>query len=73
MAGLIDKETELQRFDREIGKAEKELEMREKKLSNESYVAKAPEAVVNKERQRVGELQSMLKRLAEEKQKMAVP
>lgn len=71
MAGLIDKEAELKRFDKEIAKAEKELEMREKKLSNESYVAKAPEAVVNKERQRVTELQSMLKRLEEEKQKMA--
>ena len=71
MAGLIDKEAELQRFDREIGKAQKELEMREKKLSNQGYVSKAPEEVVNKERQRVSELQSMLQRLEEEKQKMA--
>jgi len=71
MAGLIDKEAELARFDKEIGKAQKELEMRQKKLSNENYVAKAPEEVVNKERQRVTELESALKRLEEEKLKMA--
>jgi len=70
MTGLIDKDEELKRFDKEIGKAEKELEMRQKKLSNENYVAKAPEAVVNKERQRVTELESALTRLAEERKKI---
>jgi len=71
LEGLIDKEAELKRFEKEIAKAQQELDMRQKKLSNENYVAKAPEAVVNKERQRVGELESILKRLDEEKQKMA--
>ena len=70
LEGLIDKEAELKRFEKEISKAQQELEMRQKKLANEKYVAKAPEAVVNKERQRVIELESILKRLEEEKQKM---
>ena len=70
LEGLIDKEAELKRFEKEIKKAQQELEMRQKKLSNQNYVAKAPEAVVNKERQRVTELESILKRLEEEKQKM---
>jgi len=71
MAGLIDKQAELERLDKEITKTEKELVMRMKKLSNESYVAKAPEAVVEKERQRATELESALKRLAEEKQRIS--
>ncbi len=70
LEGLIDKQAELKRFEKEINKAQQELDMRQKKLSNENYVAKAPEAVVNKERQRVTELESILKRLEEEKQKM---
>jgi len=70
LEGLIDKDAELKRFVKEIAKAQQELDMRQKKLSNEKYVAKAPEAVVNKERQRVTELESILKRLEEEKQKM---
>ncbi len=70
LEGLIDKEAELKRFEKEIAKAQQELEMRQKKLSNENYVAKAPEAVVNKERERVAELESILKRLEEENQKM---
>jgi len=71
LEGLIDKEAELKRFEKEISKAQQELDMRQKKLSNENYVAKAPEAVVNKERQRVTELESILKRLEDEKLKMA--
>jgi len=71
MAGLIDKEAEMKRFEKEIDKAQKELTMREKKLANENYVAKAPKNVVDKERQRVTELQSAMKRLEEERQKIA--
>ncbi|WP_126454012.1 valine--tRNA ligase [Sulfuriflexus mobilis] len=71
LAGLIDKEAELQRLDKELLKTEKELAMRQKKLSNQGYVDKAPEAVVNKERERVAELESALQRLQEEKKRIA--
>jgi valyl-tRNA synthetase len=71
LAGLIDKDAELKRLDKELAKTEKELEMRQKKLSNQSYVDKAPEAVVNKERERAAELESALQRLQEEKKRIA--
>ncbi|MGD8742345.1 MAG: valine--tRNA ligase [Granulosicoccaceae bacterium] len=71
MAGLIDKDAELQRLDRDIAKTEKELASRNKKLANPNYVEKAPAEVVNKERERVSELESALTRLREEQQRIA--
>ena len=63
LAGLIDLEAERARIGKEVGKAQQELEKIEKKLGNESFVAKAPEAVVAKERNRAGELQGTLETL----------
>jgi valyl-tRNA synthetase len=71
MAGLIDKDAELKRLDKDIAKTEKELESRNKKLANPNYVEKAPAEVVNKERDRVSELESALARLRDEKQRIA--
>ena len=42
LAGLIDKDAELARLHKEIGKIEKELEKCHAKLSNENYISKAP-------------------------------
>ncbi|WP_145541794.1 valine--tRNA ligase [Yersinia alsatica] len=53
MAGLIDKATELDRLAKEVAKLEAEIERIEGKLSNEGFVARAPEAVVAKERERM--------------------
>jgi valyl-tRNA synthetase len=50
MAGLIDKDAELARLQREIDRLQGEVDRVEKKLSNEKFVANAPEAVVAKER-----------------------
>lgn len=49
---LVDIEKELERLNKEKEKLQKEIERVEKKLSNEKFMSKAPEAVVNEEREK---------------------
>ncbi len=63
MKGLIDKDAELARLDREIQRVSKELPRLEGKLGDVAFVSKAPPQVVEKEKARLGELQAMLKEL----------
>ena len=56
LSGAVDFEVELARLDKELGKIEKDLVQVNKKLANESFVSKAPEDVVAKERARADEL-----------------
>ncbi|KRT55122.1 valyl-tRNA synthetase [endosymbiont of Ridgeia piscesae] len=53
LAGLIDKDAELARLEKEMGKLQAELERTDKKLANPNFVDKAPEAVVQKERDKL--------------------
>ncbi|MEX9755018.1 valine--tRNA ligase [Providencia vermicola] len=53
MAGLIDKDAELARLDKELEKVIKEIDSIESKLANEGFVSRAPAAVVEKERERL--------------------
>jgi valyl-tRNA synthetase len=71
MAGLIDKEAELERLTKEIGKTEGEIKRIEGKLSNAGFVAKAPEVVVNKERDKLRGYQETLAKLKEQKSTIA--
>jgi valyl-tRNA synthetase len=66
MAGLIDKEAELARLSKERGRLAQDLARVEAKLANESFVDKAPEAIVRKERDRQSDLQSALARIDEQ-------
>jgi valyl-tRNA synthetase len=68
MAGLIDKTAEIARLQKEIDKAEKELGRISGKLSNASFVAKAPADVVAKEQEKCAELQLIVNKLLEQKQ-----
>lgn len=53
MAGLINKDDELARLAKEVAKIEGEIARIEGKLSNEGFVARAPEAVIAKEREKL--------------------
>ncbi|WP_019895918.1 valine--tRNA ligase [Hydrogenovibrio halophilus] len=66
MAGLIDKEAELSRLDKDIQKLNKELARLNGKLNNEGFVSKAPEAVVKKEQQKRHDAESALKNLKDQ-------
>ncbi|WP_018918225.1 valine--tRNA ligase [Vreelandella zhanjiangensis] len=70
MADLIDKDTELARLNKEIDKQDKLIGGIEKKLSNEGFTAKAPAAVIEKERGKLAEFQSAKKLLEEQKAKI---
>ncbi|WP_022949187.1 valine--tRNA ligase [Methylohalobius crimeensis] len=67
MAGLIDKEAELQRLTKEIDKLNKELPRVEGKLNNPKFLERAPDEVVAKERQKLEEMQASLSRLEEQR------
>ncbi|WP_217533375.1 valine--tRNA ligase [Vibrio metschnikovii] len=67
MAGLIDKQAELERLAKEIAKTEGEIKRIEGKLSNQGFVAKAPEAVVAVERDKLNGYQETLVKLIEQK------
>ena len=71
LAGLIDLEAERGRIGKEVDKAQQELEKIDKKLSNEAFVAKAPAAVVNKDRERAAELRTTLQTLQKQIEALA--
>ena len=70
MAGLIDKEAELQRLQKSIEKANKEWQRLNGKLGNDNFVSKAPEAVIAKEREKLAEAETTLKQLQEQQEKI---
>ncbi|QNI01932.1 valine--tRNA ligase [Halomonas sp. SH5A2] len=71
MADLIDKDAELQRLAKEIDKQDKLIGGIEKKLDNEGFIAKAPEAVVKKERDKLADFQAAKKLLEEQRAKIS--
>ena len=65
LAGLINKEEEIARLEKELNKLNQEVERVQKKLSNPNFVEKAPEHIVDKEREK--EKEYLEKRAAVEK------
>lgn len=63
LSGLIDVAAEKARLAKEIQKKEKGLAAVTNKLSNEKFVANAPEQIIAKEREKQAELQTSLKAL----------
>ena len=60
MAELVDLAEEKAKVEKEIKKLEQEVMRSEKKLGNEKFVANAPAAVVEEERQKAVEWQQKL-------------
>lgn len=63
MAGFIDKEAEIARLNKEIEKLNKESARISGKLNNASFVDKAPEAVVNKEKEKLADYNAAREKL----------
>ena len=57
---LVDKEKELERLNKEKKKLEGEVERIDKKLSNQGFVSKAPQAVIDGEKEKREKYQEML-------------
>ena len=67
MGQLVDVAKELERVDKELEKARKNLAGLEGKLSNESFISRAPEAVVNAEREKASKAKALIAQLEESK------
>ncbi len=65
MGQLVDVAKELQRIQTELEKARKNLAGIEAKLSNENFTSRAPENVVNAEREKAAKAKELIQRLEE--------
>jgi len=65
LADLVDIEKEKERIDKEITKANSEIQKIKQKLSNENFTSKAPEPVIRAERDKLTKLQALLTNLNE--------
>ena len=65
LAELVDVAAELDRINKEIEKAKNGLRIVEGKLNNEKFVSKAPEAVVNAEKEKAAKYAELIAKLEE--------
>ncbi|AYQ56847.1 Valine--tRNA ligase [Bathymodiolus thermophilus thioautotrophic gill symbiont] len=70
LAGLIDKDQEIARLNKEIDKLNQQKTQFEGKLNNEKFVNSAPEAIVNTERGRLASVESTLADLSTQLRKI---
>ncbi|MBW3621010.1 MAG: valine--tRNA ligase [Actinobacteria bacterium] len=70
LTGLIDVGAELARLDREVAKAREDLQRVEGKLGNASFVDRAPDAVVQKERDRRDDLTRVIDELSNQAEQL---
>jgi len=66
MAGLIDKAAELARLAKTSEKLAKDVERTQAKLSNQNFVGRAPEAVIEKEKMKLADAQMQLEKIQEQ-------
>ncbi len=70
MEQLIDFEKELARIAREKENCQKQITMFESKLANESFVARAPEKVVNDQREKLARARALLAQLEQSERRL---
>ena len=70
MADLVDLDKERERIGKELEKAQKEVEGQKQKLSNEKFLARAPEKVVATERERLEKAEALVANLTESLNKL---
>ena len=63
MAELVDLEKEKARIEKELSNAEKQLAGQNAKLANQNFVTRAPESVVNIEREKKAKLEALIENL----------
>ena len=63
MAELVDLDKERARIAKELANAEKQLAGQNAKLENQNFVSRAPEAVVNTEREKKAKLEALIENL----------
>ena len=71
MSGLIDKDAEIARLDKEIDRKQKDKARAESKINNPNFVEKAPDEVVQKEKDKLAELMAALEKLEQQKSRVA--
>jgi len=71
MAGLIDKDAELARLQKELDKLDKEIQRVSGKLNNPKFVDKAPAAVIDKEKGKLAGYESAKEKLAQQQAEIA--
>jgi valyl-tRNA synthetase len=70
LAGLIDKSAEQARLQKNIQKLEQETTRLNGKLGNENFVARAPQDVVDKEKEKLADAESALASLRAQLQRI---
>lgn len=71
MEGLVDIDMEIKRLEKEKTNLEKEVERVNKKLSNQGFLNKAPQDVIEKEKQKQKEYKEMLTKVKQRLKMMA--
>jgi len=70
IAEVIDLDTEKDRLEKEIAKQQSEIDRFQKKLGNDKFVANAPEAVVEAEREKLADAEAAKIRLEEARERL---
>ena len=70
MSDIIDADAERKRLEKELEEAKKELERAQKKLDNQEFVSRAPENVVNAEKEKLNKYRGLYEKVSRALKKM---